>query len=590
MYSNIQLRYRAIRSVIAAMALASIAVGMGSAPLRAGVSGAVFTTDSTCTGVDLNIYDSKDAVFLDGGPQHNSTAAGLDDGSYCVTVMAPGGRLLGINGAIHVTNHNFDQCYQLSQILTKVSDGTPGYDDTPNPGGVYIVAVCTTCDNVPRTCKYDAFKVRSGGGPPPEGGFDLTVSKTAAGTLDRAYTWTITKSVDKTSASSLYAGVGFTFNYTVSVSHNNGVDSNWAVTGVITVNNVNNFAVQHVNITDEINDTGASCSVDNGSDATIPANGSLTFTYSCSYSAAPASLDGEQNTVTITWPDQASNPVLLAGSAFDSVGITFTANQVDECVAVTDSAQGTLGTVCVGDANPKAFTYSRTIPTPASGCQSYDNTATFTSNDTGATGSAGQTVTLCRIPPVTGALTIGFWQNKNGQGIINNYAGGTSGTSLRTYLRGFNPFQDLSSTATASQVASYVSGVIKAANASGAAMNAMLKAQMLATALDVYFSTPALGGNRINAPGPIGSDHVDLATVCKCIDGTGGTATCSGVYENVSSAFGGSTCLTVSQMLTYAAGQSNSGGSVWYGQVKATQGLAKDAFDAINNQVAYACP
>jgi len=45
--------------------------------------------------------------------------------------------------------------------------------------------------------------------------------------------------------------------------------------------------------------------------------------------------------------------------------------------------------------------------------------------------------------------------------------------------------------------------------------------------------------------------------------------------------------LTVSQMLASAASQSNAGGSAWYGQVKATQGLAKDAFDAINNQVAF---
>ena len=36
--------------------------------------------------------------------------------------------------------------------------------------------------------------------------------------------------------------------------------------------------------------------------------------------------------------------------------------------------------------------------------------------------------------------------------------------------------------------------------------------------------------------------------------------------------------------------QSNAGGSAWYAQVKATQELAKDTFDAINNQVAFAAP
>jgi trans-2-enoyl-CoA reductase len=64
-------------------------------------------------------------------------------------------------------------------------------------------------------------------------------------------------------------------------------------------------------------------------------------------------------------------------------------------------------------------------------------------------------------------------------------------------------------------------------------------------------------------------------------------ATCSGTTANVSAAFGGAS-RTVSQMLYDAASQSNPGGSIWYGQVKATQVLAKDAFDAVNNQVAFA--
>ncbi len=139
-----------------------------------------------------------------------------------------------------------------------------------------------------------------------------------------------------------------------------------------------------------------------------------------------------------------------------------------------------------------------------------------------------------------------------------------------------------------SQVATYVSNVINTTNASGASMNAMLKAQMLATALDVYFSDPALGGNKINAPAPISGVTIDLTNICKMVDSTNGTATCSGTFKNVSSAFGGATSLNVSAMLSYAASQSNAGGSTWYGNVKATQELAKNAFDAINNQVAFA--
>src|SRR5207237_1805738 len=129
-----------------------------------------------------------------------------------------------------------------------------------------------------------------------------------------------------------------------------------------------------------------------------------------------------------------------------------------------------------------------------------------------------------------------------------------------TWLRYYAPFQDLSATASCSTVAIYGYNIIKAATASGPSMNAMLKAQMLATALDVYFSDPALGGNKIGAPVPIGGVSIDLTKICQMIDGSGGTATCSAKFEDASSAFGGATGLTISQMLSYTASKSNVGG------------------------------
>lgn len=53
-----------------------------------------------------------------------------------------------------------------------------------------------------------------------------------------------------------------------------------------------------------------------------------------------------------------------------------------------------------------------------------------------------------------------------------------------------------------------------------------------------------------------------------------------------SGAFGGAASLTVSQALGYAAGQSNVGGSTWYGNVKASQVMAVDVFQAISSQEA----
>src|SRR5204863_10088783 len=108
-----------------------------------------------------------------------------------------------------------------------------------------------------------------------------------------------------------------------------------------------------------------------------------------------------------------------------------------------------------------------------------------------------------------------------------------------------------------------------------------------ATSLDVYFGGGP-GGNPIGASTVIGNDLIDLTKVCSVSDQSNGTGTCSGTYINTSAAFGGATSLTVSQIIAYAANQSNVGGSLWYANVKNTQFLAKDTFDAINNQLAFA--
>lgn len=131
------------------------------------LTGAVFTTDSTCTGVNLNHYLSKGDVYLDGGPDHPGSA-GLPDGDYYVQVTNPSGSdLLGTSVGssnekpVHVTNGVFDECYQLSAILIKASDITSGYDDTTNNGGGYKVWVSTVSTFENDQTKTDNFKVEA---------------------------------------------------------------------------------------------------------------------------------------------------------------------------------------------------------------------------------------------------------------------------------------------------------------------------------------------------------------------------------------------------------------------------------------------
>ncbi len=228
--------------------------------------------------------------------------------------------------------------------------------------------------------------------------------------------------------------------------------------------------------------------------------------------------------------------------------------------------------------------------TPPSGWQQGTATCSDGSPVTNINLAPGETVTCTfvnrRVPLATGAHTIGFWRNKNGQDIIKSGAVVSGACASATWLRQFAPFQDLAAGSSCTQVAAWVTKIINAASSSGSSMNPMLKAQMLSTALSVYFSDPALGGNRIGAPAPIGPVRIDLKTVCVLAS----NGTCTGKYEDVSPAFGGAPALTVAEALTFAASQSNAGGSTWYRNVKATQTLAKDLFDAINNNRAFGPP
>jgi hypothetical protein len=164
-------------AVLLLVAMATLACSlMAAGSASAAISGAIYTTDVACDGVNLNVtYDDPLDVYLNGGPQ-TPNAAGLDDGSYYVQLTEPDGTLLGTSGAtqpVTVVNGSFVQCYQLWDILVKASDGTQGFDPTTNGGNEYKVWISTTADFTGGTNKTDNFKldyepctVDCGGGDP----------------------------------------------------------------------------------------------------------------------------------------------------------------------------------------------------------------------------------------------------------------------------------------------------------------------------------------------------------------------------------------------------------------------------------------
>jgi hypothetical protein len=165
---------RRLIAISSAIALVCMITGVSASLADAPVSGAIFTTDSACAGTNVNIYGDKADVYLNGGPAHPG-AAGLPDGYYYVQVTGPEGTQLGTSVGsgtdtpVHVTGGEFDQCYQLAAILIKTSDGTPGYDDTPNPGGEYKVWISTESTFANSQTKTDNFKVRGEGETPAQG-------------------------------------------------------------------------------------------------------------------------------------------------------------------------------------------------------------------------------------------------------------------------------------------------------------------------------------------------------------------------------------------------------------------------------------
>jgi len=142
-----------LKSSACAVALGIVLLFGLSAPAQAQLSGAIFTTVANGSEVNFNIYPSKDAVYLDGGPPPGApqTAAGLPDGTYVFQVTDPSGKTLlstdiancrrftvanGIitgvvaaGGCEHLTGIDIDHNAVTVQLMP--------YLDTPNNGGEY---------------------------------------------------------------------------------------------------------------------------------------------------------------------------------------------------------------------------------------------------------------------------------------------------------------------------------------------------------------------------------------------------------------------------------------------------------------------
>jgi hypothetical protein len=154
------------------------------------LSGGIFTTDQSGEPVNMNIYNNKRHVYLDGGPGPGAPvgAAALPEGDYYFQVTDPSGQTLlssdGIGSRVftvsedgvivsasHSTKDDADYGDEYGAVVVQLYP----FDDTPNNGGVYKVWVTpVACYDeaedgdeqegkwgfIPRFSKTDNFKVK----------------------------------------------------------------------------------------------------------------------------------------------------------------------------------------------------------------------------------------------------------------------------------------------------------------------------------------------------------------------------------------------------------------------------------------------
>jgi len=205
----------------------------------------------------------------------------------------------------------------------------------------------------------------------------LNVSKTANTSFERKYAWTIDKSVDDDSLTIPAGQDSVTANYTVTVDVDGGTDSNFNVSGTISITNPGPIAAIITGVSDDL--ATPSCGV------TFPYTLAVGASLQCTYSANLATGTDGINHATVS--------VTQAGATFKAEK----AYDFDQPTTVTDECADVSDTNVVLDPSqlcvpispkPYVYTYSKTFYRddlqPCDTPFEFPNTAAVAATDTGA--------------------------------------------------------------------------------------------------------------------------------------------------------------------------------------------------------------
>jgi len=229
--------------------------------------------------------------------------------------------------------------------------------------------------------------------------YALTVSKDAETTFTRTHEWDIDKSVEPATWD-FFTGESGTSEYSVAVSKTGYTDSDWAVTGTITISNPAPMAATLTSVTDTL-EPDIAASVD-CPPLTVPAQGTLT----CSYGASLPNSSTRTNTAMATLQnygyDKDGGATPTGTTPFGaSAAVVFRAptTQVNESISVTDTNGLSWGPV----SQSATWAYTRSFTCDDAGVQ--QNTATIV--ETGQSDDAAVLV-ACRSLEVTKDADTGF--------------------------------------------------------------------------------------------------------------------------------------------------------------------------------------
>jgi LPXTG-motif cell wall-anchored protein len=262
-----------------------------------------------------------------------------------------------------------------------------------------------------------------------------TIGKTAVPDFTRTYLWEIDKTVVD-DVTDLDPGEKGVFDYTVTVTPDGYLDSDFMLSGAITLNNPFEVPIDGV-VRDDFE--GIGCEVeDDGIISDLPSGAEISLDYTCDLTGFEPGED-DVNVASVTWTippgkgqgEGQGNPIVVSQGVFVDVAFTTPSTEVNDIVTVMDdTVQDDEDAVELGTAmwnpegTPTVFSYHVEGWNMTPGCYDVDNTAWIVETEQEASAHADYCVVAPPEKPElpeTGAASLPLL----GLGLLSLLGGGT---------------------------------------------------------------------------------------------------------------------------------------------------------------------